>query len=93
MLFLEGWSLSLELGSNLKRNFFFILFTEKEAESWSDAHSVKNPQHWYFMKLGIFQFVTLGCEMAMVFGGVMPYIPQYIQIKQKQTTQVGKQYQ
>ena len=34
------------------------------------------------------QFVTLGCEMAMVFGGVVPYIPQYIQIKQKQTTQV-----
>lgn len=33
------------------------------------------------------QFVTLGCEMAMVFGGVVPYIPQYIQIKQKQTTQ------
>ena len=26
--------------------------------------------------------------MAMVFGGVVPYIPQYIQIKQKQTTQV-----
>jgi hypothetical protein len=53
---------------------------------------MKNPQHCYFRKHGFFQFVTLGCEMAMVFGGVMPYIPQYIQIKQKQTTQVGKQY-
>ena len=34
------------------------------------------------------QLVTLGCELAMVFGGVVPYIPQYWQIKQKQTTQV-----
>jgi len=33
------------------------------------------------------QLVTLGCELAMVFGGVVPYIPQYWQIKQKQTTQ------
>lgn len=33
------------------------------------------------------QLVTIGCELAMVFGGVMPYIPQYLQIKQKQTTQ------
>jgi hypothetical protein len=57
------------------------------------AHLGKNPQYWFFMKIVFFQFVTLGCEMAMVFGGVMPYIPQYIQIKQKQTTQVGKQYQ
>jgi len=36
---------------------------------------------------GIFKLVTLGCELAMVFGGVVPYIPQYLQIKQKQTTQ------
>jgi len=34
-----------------------------------------------------FKLVTLGCELAMVFGGVVPYIPQYWQIKQKQTTQ------
>ena len=27
--------------------------------------------------------------MAIVFGGVVPYIPQYLQIRQKQTTQVG----
>jgi uncharacterized protein with PQ loop repeat len=33
------------------------------------------------------QVVTLGCEIAMVVGGVVPYIPQYIQIKKKQTTQ------
>ena len=36
----------------------------------------------------LLQLVTLGCELAMVFGGVVPYIPQYLQIKQKQTTQV-----
>ena len=36
----------------------------------------------------LIQLVTLGCELAMVFGGVVPYIPQYWQIKQKQTTQV-----
>ena len=30
--------------------------------------------------------------MAMVFGGVVPYIPQYIQIKSKQTTQGFSQY-
>jgi len=35
----------------------------------------------------ITKLVTLGCELAMVFGGVVPYIPQYLQIKQKQTTQ------
>lgn len=34
----------------------------------------------------VVQLVTLGCELAMVFGGVVPYIPQYLQIKQKQTT-------
>ena len=36
--------------------------------------------------------MTLGCELAMVFGGVVPYIPQYWQIKQKQTTQVPQFY-
>jgi len=34
-----------------------------------------------------FQLVTVGSELAMVFGGVMPYIPQYLQIQSKQTTQ------
>jgi len=34
----------------------------------------------------IVQLVTLGSELAMVFGGVMPYIPQYLQIQSKQTT-------
>ena len=34
------------------------------------------------------QAVTFGCEMAIMFGGVVPYIPQYIQIKKNQTTQV-----
>ena len=33
------------------------------------------------------QLLTFGSEMAMVFGGVMPYIPQYLQIQSKQTTQ------
>lgn len=33
------------------------------------------------------QVVTIGCQLAMIFGGVVPYIPQYIQIKKKQTTQ------
>lgn len=40
----------------------------------------------YWSSLAI-QLVTIGCELAMVFGGVVPYIPQYMQIKQKQTTQ------
>ena len=31
--------------------------------------------------------MTIGSELAMVFGGVMPYIPQYLQIQSKQTTQ------
>jgi len=35
----------------------------------------------------ILQLVTVGSELAMVFGGVMPYIPQYLQIQSKQTTQ------
>jgi len=35
----------------------------------------------------IVELATIGCELAMVFGGVVPYIPQYLQIKQKQTTQ------
>lgn len=35
----------------------------------------------------IVQLATSGCELAMVLGGVVPYIPQYLQIKQKQTTQ------
>jgi uncharacterized protein with PQ loop repeat len=35
----------------------------------------------------IFQLVTFGCEVAIMVGGVIPFIPQYIQIKQKQTTQ------
>jgi len=35
----------------------------------------------------IVQLATIGCELAMVFGGVVPYIPQYLQIKEKQTTQ------
>jgi len=43
-----------------------------------------NIQYWSGL---IVQLVTLGCELAMVFGGVVPYIPQYLQIKQKQTTQ------
>ena len=34
-----------------------------------------------------FQGLTIGSELAMVFGGVMPYIPQYLQIQSKQTTQ------
>ena len=34
-----------------------------------------------------FQLVTIGSELAMVFGGVVPYIPQYLQIKSKKTTQ------
>jgi len=33
------------------------------------------------------QLVTIGCELAMVLGGVVPYIPQYMQIKRAQTTQ------
>jgi len=33
------------------------------------------------------QLLTIGSELAMVFGGVMPYIPQYLQIQSKQTTQ------
>jgi len=35
----------------------------------------------------VVQLLTFGSEMAMVFGGVMPYIPQYLQIQSKQTTQ------
>jgi len=34
-----------------------------------------------------YQFVTFACEMAIMFGGVVPYVPQYLQIRQKQTTQ------
>lgn len=40
----------------------------------------------------IVQLLTLGSELAMVFGGVVPYIPQYLQIKSKQTTQGFSQY-
>jgi len=35
----------------------------------------------------VLQMVTFACEMAIMFGGVVPYVPQYIQIKHKQTTQ------
>jgi len=45
---------------------------------------ITNIEYWSGL---IVQLVTLGCELAMVFGGVVPYIPQYLQIKQKQTTQ------
>lgn len=38
------------------------------------------------------QLLTLGSELAMVFGGVMPYIPQYLQIQSKQTTQGFSMY-
>ena len=40
-----------------------------------------------FLLCQLFQLVTVGSELAMVFGGVMPYIPQYLQIQSKQTTQ------
>lgn len=39
------------------------------------------------METLLFQFITFASEMAIVFGGVVPYIPQYLQIRQKQTTQ------
>jgi len=39
------------------------------------------------MEQVIIQLVTFGCEVAIMLGGVVPYIPQYIQIKKKQTTQ------
>jgi len=38
------------------------------------------------------QLLTIGSELAMVFGGVMPYIPQYLQIQSKQTTQGFSMY-
>lgn len=34
----------------------------------------------------IYNIVTFGCEMAMIFGGVVPYIPQYLAIKKSKTT-------
>jgi len=35
----------------------------------------------------VVQLATTGCELAMVLGGVVPYIPQYLQIKRTQSTQ------
>ena len=29
----------------------------------------------------LLNLVTFGAEMAMIFGGVVPYIPQYLNIK------------
>jgi len=34
----------------------------------------------------VYSLVTFGCEMAMIFGGVVPYIPQYLAIKKSKTT-------
>ncbi len=34
----------------------------------------------------VYSIVTFGCEMAMIFGGVVPYIPQYLAIKKSKTT-------
>ena len=56
------------------------------------SHCTKCTIYLWLIELSVMffliQLVTLGCELAMVFGGVVPYIPQYWQIKQKQTTQV-----
>ncbi|CAB4068124.1 TTLL15 [Lepeophtheirus salmonis] len=30
--------------------------------------------------------VTLACELAMIFGGVVPFVPQYLDIRRKETT-------
>ncbi|XP_023324576.1 PQ-loop repeat-containing protein 1 [Eurytemora carolleeae] len=35
----------------------------------------------------LLKLITFGCEVAIMIGGVVPFIPQYIQIKSKQTTQ------
>lgn len=39
----------------------------------------------YLFDLALSGF-TLGCEIAMVIGGVVPYIPQYLDIKKNQNT-------
>ena len=38
-----------------------------------------------YLSLNFFQ-VTFGCELAMIFGGVVPYVPQYLAIKSSGTT-------
>jgi len=48
------------------------------------AETASNLNYWSGL---IVQLLTFGSEMAMVFGGVVPYIPQYLQIQSKQTTQ------
>ena len=32
------------------------------------------------------RLIALGCELAMIFGGVVPYIPQYLSIKRSGNT-------
>ena len=34
----------------------------------------------------VMRLIALGCELAMIFGGVVPYIPQYISIKRSGNT-------
>jgi len=38
-------------------------------------------------KTSLVKLATTGCELAMVLGGVVPYVPQYLQIKKTQSTQ------
>jgi uncharacterized protein with PQ loop repeat len=58
--------------------------TMEDAIVTDEAKAESNFEYWSGL---IVQLVTLGCELAMVFGGVVPYMPQYLQIKRKQTTQ------
>jgi uncharacterized protein with PQ loop repeat len=48
------------------------------------SEAASNLDYWSGL---LVQLLTFGSEMAMVFGGVMPYVPQYLQIQAKQTTQ------
>jgi len=44
-------------------------------------------QHFDTLQELTVQMITVSCELAIMLGGVVPYVPQYIQIRRTQNTQ------
>jgi len=53
----------------------------------SNSSDTGDDNHFNTIQAFTIQLVTISCELAIMLGGVVPYVPQYLQIRKSQNTQ------
>jgi len=53
----------------------------------TNASDTAEDNHFETIQALTVQLITVTCELAIMLGGVVPYVPQYVQIRKSQNTQ------